>query len=151
MSEHQNVEYKQCWRDEYLKWICGFANAQGGKIFIGIDDRGNATGLEDHKRLLDEIPNKSVNHLGLVVDVNLHKRDDKHYIEIAVPVSEAPVSYHGVYHYRSGSTKQELKGVALNNWLLKKSGRSWEDIGVPNATLSDLDPPIIQAFIQDSL
>ncbi len=30
MTEKQNVEYKIAWRDEYLKWICGFANAQGG-------------------------------------------------------------------------------------------------------------------------
>lgn len=35
MAENQNIEWKQSWRDEYLKWICGFANAQGGKIYIG--------------------------------------------------------------------------------------------------------------------
>ncbi len=28
--ETQNVEWKRSWRDEYLAWICGFANAQGG-------------------------------------------------------------------------------------------------------------------------
>jgi len=27
MAESQNIEYKKSWRDEYLKWICGFANA----------------------------------------------------------------------------------------------------------------------------
>ena len=32
MSESQSIEYKQSWRDEYLKWICGFANAIGGNI-----------------------------------------------------------------------------------------------------------------------
>jgi ATP-dependent DNA helicase RecG len=32
MIENQNIEYKESWRDEYLKWICGFANAKGGKI-----------------------------------------------------------------------------------------------------------------------
>ena len=31
-SESQNVEYKESWRDEYLKWICGFANAHGGRL-----------------------------------------------------------------------------------------------------------------------
>src|ERR1035437_9620187 len=110
MSESQNVEYKISWRDEYLKWICGFANANGGKIFIGIDDKGNLVGVNDYKKLMDDIPNKSVNHLGLVVNVNLHKDADMHYIEIDVPVSSMPISYHGAYHYRSGSTKQELKG-----------------------------------------
>jgi hypothetical protein len=24
------VEWKESWRDEYLKWLCGFANADGG-------------------------------------------------------------------------------------------------------------------------
>jgi ATP-dependent DNA helicase RecG len=50
MPEHQNIEYKESWRDEYLKWICGFANANGGKIFIGIDDKGNMTDLRDYKK-----------------------------------------------------------------------------------------------------
>ncbi|MCY7293585.1 MAG: ATP-binding protein, partial [Ferruginibacter sp.] len=39
--ETQNIEYKQSWRDEYIKSICGFADASGGKIYIGIDDKGN--------------------------------------------------------------------------------------------------------------
>jgi len=30
MPEQQNIEYKSSWHDNYLKWICGFANAQGG-------------------------------------------------------------------------------------------------------------------------
>ena len=32
MAKKQNIEYKVSWRDEYLKWLCGFANAQGGKL-----------------------------------------------------------------------------------------------------------------------
>ncbi|MCQ2314594.1 MAG: ATP-binding protein, partial [Bacteroidales bacterium] len=35
--ESQNMEYKESWRDEYMKWICGFANAQGGTLYIGND------------------------------------------------------------------------------------------------------------------
>ncbi|HPC16971.1 MAG TPA: hypothetical protein P5318_12250 [Candidatus Hydrogenedentes bacterium] len=30
MSENQRVEWKESWRDEYLRWVCGFANADGG-------------------------------------------------------------------------------------------------------------------------
>lgn len=30
MAEKQNIEWKAVWKDEYLAWICGFANAQGG-------------------------------------------------------------------------------------------------------------------------
>ena len=49
MPENQNVEYKSSWRDEYLKWICGFANAQGGKLYIGIDDDGEVCGVQNAK------------------------------------------------------------------------------------------------------
>lgn len=31
-NEHQVLEWKESWRDEHLKWICGFANAQGGML-----------------------------------------------------------------------------------------------------------------------
>jgi ATP-dependent DNA helicase RecG len=151
MSENQNIEYKESWRDEYLKWICGFANAQGGKIFIGIDDTGKVTGVEDFKKLMDDIPNKTVNHLGLVVDVNLHKKGNKNYIEINIPLSTVPISYHGTYHYRSGSTKQELKGISLQNWLLKKIGNNWEDLPMDGATLSDLDDASILHFLKRAI
>ena len=89
--ESQNVEYKQSWKDEYLKWICGFANAQGGTIYIGIDDNGNVVGIKDAKKLLEDIPNKVVNYMGIVVDVNLHRQDRLEYIAISVKTSLSPI------------------------------------------------------------
>lgn len=150
MPEHQNIEYKESWRDEYLKWICGFANAQGGKIFLGIDDKGKVKDLPDYKKLMEEIPNKAVNHLGLVVDVNLRSKTGKHYIEISVKPSDVPISYHGNYHYRSGSTKQELKGAALHQFLLKKLGKSWDDLPVSGPGIYDLNDNTLNKFLNDA-
>ena len=56
--ESQNIEYKKTWRDEYLKWICAFANTEGGKLYIGIDDNGNVCGVDDPHKLSEDIPNK---------------------------------------------------------------------------------------------
>ena len=50
-------------------------------------------------------------------DVNLLTEGKKEYIEIVVTPSTMPVAYRGVYHYRSGSTKQELKGLALTRYV----------------------------------
>lgn len=132
-------------------WICGFANAQGGRIYIGIDDKGIVTGVDNHKKLMEDLPNKVVNHLGLVVDVNLHKQADKYYIEIIVPVSTVPISFHGVHHYRSGSTKQELKGTALHDFLLKKIGRTWDDTIVEGVTLEEIDEGAVDSFLKASI
>jgi len=75
MAESQNIEYKESWRDEYLKWVCGFANAQGGTIYIGIDDAGNVVGVKDVKKLMEDIPNKIQTVLGIVSDVNQKTKD----------------------------------------------------------------------------
>ena len=69
--ESQNIEFKESWRDEYLKWICGFANAMGGKLYIGKDDRGNVVQLDNVKKLSEDIPNKVRDVLGIMVDVNI--------------------------------------------------------------------------------
>lgn len=94
-NENQNIEYKETWRDEYLKWICGFANAQGGKIYVGVDDDKNVVGVVDAHRLMEDIPNKIVNHLGIVADVNLLNDKGREYIEIVVAPSNMPIAYKG--------------------------------------------------------
>jgi ATP-dependent DNA helicase RecG len=45
--ETQTVEFKSSWRDEWLKWICGFANAQGGTLEVGKNDDGEIVGVKD--------------------------------------------------------------------------------------------------------
>ncbi|MCD4697044.1 MAG: ATP-binding protein, partial [Bacteroidales bacterium] len=124
MPESHNTEWKESWRDEYLKWICVFANAKGGKIYIGKDDNGNLVGIKGFKKLIEDIPNKITNHLGIVCDVSLLEELDKQYIEIVVYPYDVPISYHGKYYFRSGSTKQELQGAALNEFLLRKAGKT---------------------------
>ena len=71
MPESQNTEWKSRWKDEYLEWICGYANAQGGKLYIGCDDEGNVVGLPNARKLLEDIPNKIRDAMGIIVGVNL--------------------------------------------------------------------------------
>uniref|UniRef100_UPI003F9B6C34 AlbA family DNA-binding domain-containing protein n=1 Tax=Pseudomonas sp. TaxID=306 RepID=UPI003F9B6C34 len=146
MSEHQQREWKATWRDDYLKWICGFANAEGGVLEIGRSDSGNPVGLADAARLLEDIPNKVRDVLGIMVDVNLREEAGKDLLEIVVPAYPSPVSYKGEYHYRSGSTKQELKGPALSRFLLRKQGLHWDGVPLPGLTLGDCQPAAFQGF-----
>ena len=54
-NENHNTEYKRIWKDEYLKWVCGFANAQGGRIYIGIDDDMSVVGVTHLHQQLEDI------------------------------------------------------------------------------------------------
>ena len=148
MSEQQNIEYKINWHDDYLKWICGFANANGGILYIGKDDNGNTVGAVDYKKLMEDLPNKIRDVLGVMAEVNLLRDEGRYYIEITIPSYSVPISFRGRYYYRSGATKQELTGNALNDFLLKKTGKTWDDVIEPRAVIGDIDTETVLRFLR---
>ena len=68
--ESQKTEYKSSWQNQYFQWICGYANAKGGKLYIGVNDDGYVVGLHDTRYLLDTLPNQVIDTMGIVVDVD---------------------------------------------------------------------------------
>ena len=145
-KETQNIEFKESWRDEYLKWICGFANAQGGTLYIGVTDNGDVCSLQNAKKLMEDIPNKVRDLLGILVDVNLKSENEKEYLEIIIESYPYPISYRGHYYQRSGATNQELKGAALDRFMLRKQGRTWDGVPVPYLKIEDLDNTAFDTF-----
>jgi len=107
---------------------------------LGRDDDGNPVGVKDSKKLLEDLPNKIRDVLGIVVDVRLKTQKQKDLVEIHVEPYPSPISYKGEYHYRTGSTKQELKGAALERFLLQKRGRRWDDVPEPSFTTRKARP-----------
>lgn len=146
MPEKQNIEWKAKWKDSYLEWICRFANAQGGKIYIGCNDDGKVIGLTNTRKLLEDIPNKIRNAMSIIVDVNLLTEGEKEYIEIVVPPYPVAISCKGVYYYRSGSTMQTLSGPELESFILRKRGASWDSMPLPGFTVNDIDDELVQKF-----
>lgn len=144
--ENQNTEYKESWRDEYIKWICGFANAAGGSMYIGIDDKGHIKGIADAKKLSEDLPNKIRDILGVLVDANIKNDEGKQYLEIITDGYPYPVNYKGIYYYRSGATNQELKGAALDKFLLKKQGLRWDGTPEPYTQPKDLSNSAFELF-----
>jgi ATP-dependent DNA helicase RecG len=107
-KENQNTEWKESWRDEYLKWICGFANAQGGVLVIGKNDRGQPVGVSDTWELLETLPNKIRDLLGIVADVNLLK-----YLK-------AIISYRGIQRVETYPVPRAALREAMLNAIIHK-------------------------------
>jgi len=83
-----------------------------------------------------------------MADIRLVEEADKDLVEIRVEPYPSPISYKGEYHYRSGSTKQELKGAALERFLLKKRGRHWDDAPEPSFTVRSCSAGALRLFKQ---
>ncbi len=145
-KESQTVEYKQNWRVDCLKAISAFANSDGGNLIIGLDDKGEPSGLKNVKRQLEDIPNTIRNKLGIIPSVERSKTNKKDIIKITVTPCSVPISYNGKYYLRSGSTVQELKGKNLADFLMKKSGITWDDIVEERAGFNETDNDSIEKF-----
>ncbi|HOT60183.1 MAG TPA: putative DNA binding domain-containing protein, partial [Spirochaetales bacterium] len=145
--ENQKVEYKSNWQDSYLKTIAAFANTEGGKLYIGIDDNGNVVPLKDVYKLLEDIPNKIKNHLGIIPKV--FSENNGSTILIEVEPSDDPISYDGKFYIRSGATTQEVKGNELINFLIKKKNLSWDTM-LSDMPYSELDEEAIHNFVKMS-
>ena len=131
-----------------MEWICGYANAYGGTLYIGKNDNGDVVGIsnKDSMKLLEVIPNKITDTMGIVADVNLLYEGKRQYIEIIVEKYPSLISYHGKYFYRSGSTMRTITGKELDKALLKSQGRTWDGMPIPRLKVEDLKQEAIELF-----
>lgn len=146
MAESQTTEWKVFWKDEYLAWLCGFANSNGGILILGKNDAGQAIGLDNAQKLMTDLPNKIRDGLGIIVEINLFHENSRELIEIKVPPYSIPISYKGTYYMRSGSTNQRLTGHALENFILNRHGVSWDSLPLPGFRLEDISDQAIDHF-----
>ena len=135
-KEYQSIEWKESWQDEYLKWICGYANAYGGTIYIDTDDDGNVVGIDNARDLLERIPNKITDTMGIIADVNLLYKGELEYLQIIVDKYPSLISFRGKYYCRSGSTMREITGKELDK-AVKRGRLTKEEVSVEDTILMD--------------
>lgn len=106
---------------EIVHIICGFMNARGGKLYIGVNDAGYENGLNDdlayrkahgRKATIDSMMVDLQNHLDRVMpmhasgkwEIESDPESKKGVIVVRVLPVEEPVEYEGVIYVRSSST-----------------------------------------------
>ena len=151
MVEKHDVELKSRWKDEYLAWICGFANAQGGMLVVGKNNDGKVVGLDHPAKLMEDLPNKIRDAMGIIVDIILKEENGRQYIEISVPPYPTAIACKGAFYYRSGSTNQLLTGAELERFILRRRGRTWDAAPVPYVEVKDLKDSAFKSFRESAV
>jgi len=142
--ESQKIEWKESWRDEHMKTICAFANTSGGVLEIGRNDKGMVIGVSNIAKLLEDLPNKIKNAMAIIADVYVCEENSEKYVAIAVNAHPFPISYRGIYYIRSGSTTQELTGNALDEFMLRKQGNTWDGVPIPYVKFEDFESDVFK-------
>jgi ATP-dependent DNA helicase RecG len=147
IQETQSVELKETWRDEYIKTIAAFANTDGGRLLVGYDDDGVLVGVSNSRRLLEDLPNKIANALGMTVGVMLREHDGLEFVEVEVAKCNFLVSYQSRFYIRSGSTTQEVRGAELQQLVLKANNMFWDEVTLPDVSFDVIDREAVKLFV----
>jgi ATP-dependent DNA helicase RecG len=109
----------------FQRTACAFANTHGGKILIGIDNKGRTVGLP--KDDLDRIQQRLVQALRQLTPVPFYgveilNIDDRKVIQVEIePMMYGSIcSWEGIIYYRRGSVAERADGTILQELLVKR-------------------------------
>lgn len=137
-----------------MEVICGFLNAEGGTLYIGVNNKGVANGLgediayfQGDKDKYDlHIRNKIVYSLGneanSYVEGSYLEAGDKLVYEMRIRPCPHPVKCNGIYYQRQGTSTWPLHGDALAAFLESRAKRGGK---VAAATVSTDKPQVTKA------
>lgn len=136
--ESKTVEYKREYTDDIKYAVVAFANTDGGKIYIGVDDDGNACGVTEPDTVMLRVTNMIRDvirpDVTMFTDCGLSEVDSHPVIIITVLRGTARPYYlagkgvrpEGVY-VRQGSSSVPASETAILNMIKETSGDCYED------------------------
>lgn len=137
LFENQNIEFKQEYVPDIRKEVMGFANAEGGTVYVGIRKDGTVFGVGDPDGVMLQIVNSLKDALAPdimpFVRVNSVEIEGKQVVEINVTTGtnrpyylrEKGLKPSGVY-VRKGSSTQPMTEEGIRKMIFQNSGRSFE-------------------------
>ena len=145
--ENQNIEFKQEYVSDIRKEVIGFANADGGVVYVGIRKDGVVIGMEDPDSAMLQIVNSLKDSIAPdimpFVKVQAEQMEGKHVVEIHVTTGtnrpyylrEKGLKPSGVY-VRKGSSTQPMTEEGIREMIIENSGRSFESCRSMNQELT---------------
>jgi ATP-dependent DNA helicase RecG len=138
--------------DELAETLAALANAQGGTVVVGVSGRAKKIeGVQDLEAArLASLDAALACTPALVLPLpEQAPHGDAQLLVISVPAGLPHVySVHGKYLRREGPANQPIPPDALRKLLLERGETSWERLVPEGATLDDLDPNKLAAYVR---
>ncbi len=142
--ETENIEFKLQVTDEIYKEVIAFANTNGGTIYIGIDDKGNAVGIDNVDKTYTRITNgiRDAIHPDVTMFIKYTLQDNK-VVKITVGEGNCKPYYlkskdlkpSGVY-IRQGASTAQASPEQIRQMIKESDGDVFEDMRSMEQNLS---------------
>jgi ATP-dependent DNA helicase RecG len=132
-GEGQFVEFKESASDSLAKAFSAFANAEGGRVYVGVADNGEIRGLQIANRLLSQIRD-TARHCDPPIGVELVPFKFENHDLLMIEVFESGQKPHGCsegYFLRTGPNSQKMNRDELARFLRAQSPSFFDETPCP--------------------
>jgi ATP-dependent DNA helicase RecG len=152
MQEDNKIEFKSNFSEAVIESLVAFANTKGGKVLIGIDNKGNPVnnfiiGSESLQTWVNEIKNKT--QPSIIPDAEVIQIQGKNIACLSVqefPVK--PVAFRGRYFKRINNSNHQLSIVEIADLSLQSLQISWDAYPAHGRTIADIDLEKVEKFVK---
>lgn len=119
---------------EIMKVICGFLNAEGGTLYLGVNNEGVACGLDDDMPYIKgnnmdgfdlQVRNNVFTQMGAEANAHIHvtypDAGKKTVYAIEIQPSPYPIKLNNIYYVRQGSSTWPILGQDLEHFLERRT------------------------------
>lgn len=147
MIENKNTEFKREYSDKIKYTVVAFANTDGGKIYIGVNDDGSVCGVNDIDGTMLALTNMIRDAIrpdvAMFTECDVETRDGKSVVVLTVHRGTARPYYlagkgvrpEGVY-VRQGASSVPASEAAILNMIKETSGDCYEEARSVNQQLT---------------
>lgn len=137
MKENNQLEFKESITNTFLKTVSAYANYNGGEIIFGIDDSGNAKGLENLETSCLSIENKINDSISPQPEYTLSINEKDRLITLNVKSGEhKPYLYKSKAYKRNDTASIEVDNLELSRLILAGRNTNYEEVATMNQNLS---------------
>lgn len=143
------IARRSSWRDEEcLELVCGISNAGGGRLILDADVDSRGAVKRRTNRMMKAIPGIIAQSLSLTCAVELVLDSGRFCLEVVIPPSPEPISYHGSFFFFRDGENHELDDEALDRLLQRdmEVDTKWELRPVVQASIDDLNMGLVTRF-----
>ena len=147
---NKQVEFKKCTDKvsaSVYETVCSFLNAEGGYIFLGVDDDGTILGINPKcvtdmtKSIINTLNNPEQFLPPMPITPEQTEIDGKIILYLNVPESEQVHRYKNRFYDRWGDADNDVSKhtYLVKNMFMRKEKESSENEVFPDVTLADMD------------
>ncbi|MDO5523866.1 MAG: ATP-binding protein [Bacteroidia bacterium] len=151
-GESKTLEFKSNFNTETIETLVAFANAKGGQVVIGINNKNEIIGVninpESVQNWINEVKNKT--QPSLYADAEIFTDNNKKIVVLSVseyPIK--PVSTKGKYFLRISNSNHLLTISELVDMHLRTFNTSWDFHTGPHLKLEDISLDKVQTIIDE--